>query len=213
MIVIGSPVIHSGRLLGVQEVLVPEFNIWRMLDSLRQLVRCHCPRPQSLARSAKWASRRSFGTSRRRSVASDDDLKSLFDSPFRRPSGSVQARGLFLDDRITHPGMFEKLVDDTLIRANLLLQRILSANSSRPELYQVVKNLDRLSDLLCGVIDMAEFIRNAHPDEEWVYQANSAYENLCEFMNTLNTHEGLDKVRLLIYLCFKTSSSVLNRGA
>ncbi|KZS93453.1 mitochondrial intermediate peptidase [Sistotremastrum niveocremeum HHB9708] len=181
-----------------------------MLISLKQLGRC--TRAQNVARSIKWSRRRLSGTTSRRAALLDDDLITLFDSPSRKPSTSIQARGLFLDDRITHPGMFQRLVDDTLVRADLLLRRILSAEHSRPELFQVVKNLDRLSDLLCGVIDLAEFVRNAHPDEEWVYHANSAYESLCEFMNTLNTHEGLDKV-LDIVLGDTTVTSQLSTEA
>ena len=63
------------------------------------------------------------------------------------------------------------------------------------ELLKVVKNLDRLSDMLCGVIDLAELVRNAHPDRLWMEAANHAYETLCEFMNVLNTHVGLYEVR------------------
>lgn len=59
---------------------------------------------------------------------------------------------------------------------------------------KVVKNLDRLSDMLCSVIDLAELVRNAHPDHAWVDAANEAYETLCEFMNVLNTHVGLYEV-------------------
>jgi len=59
-----------------------------------------------------------------------------------------------------------------------------------------VKNLDRLSDLLCGVIDMCELVRNVHPDESWVIEAERAYERLCSFMNGLNTDQGLYKVSL-----------------
>ena len=62
-------------------------------------------------------------------------------------------------------------------------------------MFKVVKNLDRLSDLLCGVIDLAETVRNSHPDRAWVEAANTAYETLCEFMNVLNTHVGLYEVR------------------
>jgi mitochondrial intermediate peptidase len=62
----------------------------------------------------------------------------------------------------------------------------------------VVKNLDRLSDMLCGVIDLAELVRNAHPDRLWAEAANHAYETLCEFMNVLNTHTGLYEVSLLL---------------
>ena len=60
---------------------------------------------------------------------------------------------------------------------------------------KVVKNLDRLSDLLCSVVDLAEFVRNAHPDPKWVASANNLYESLSEFMNVLNTHVGLYNVR------------------
>lgn len=56
---------------------------------------------------------------------------------------------------------------------------------------KVVKNFDRLSDLLCSVIDLAELVRNAHPDDAWREAANEAYEGLCGFMNVLNTHTGL----------------------
>jgi Zn-dependent oligopeptidase len=67
---------------------------------------------------------------------------------------------------------------------------------------RVVKNLDRLSDMLCSVIDLAELVRNAHPDPEWVNSANGAYEQLCEYMNVLNTHVGLYEVRL-VHLLFQ----------
>ena len=59
----------------------------------------------------------------------------------------------------------------------------------------MVKNLDRLSDMLCGVIDLAELIRNAHPDSAWVQSAEHVYEKMCEFMNILNTHVELYEVR------------------
>jgi intermediate peptidase len=49
---------------------------------------------------------------------------------------------------------------------------------------------------LCSVIDLAELVRNAHPDVEWVQSANEAYEQLCEYMNVLNTNVGLYEVRL-----------------
>lgn len=87
-----------------------------------------------------------------------------------------------------------------MIRAQLLADRILRARESRSELLKAVKNLDRLSDLLCGVIDLSELVRNAHPDEQWANAANVAYESLCEFMNVLNTHVGLYEVCLL-FIC------------
>ncbi|OAD71591.1 hypothetical protein PHYBLDRAFT_125851 [Phycomyces blakesleeanus NRRL 1555(-)] len=59
---------------------------------------------------------------------------------------------------------------------------------------RVVKNLDRLSDTLCNVIDMAEFIRNAHPNPVLMEAANKAYSDLCSYMNTLNTDTRIHQV-------------------
>lgn len=102
--------------------------------------------------------------------------------------------GIFQHTQLTTPSAFTALADSTLVRAQLLTERILRAPQSRSELFKVVKNLDRLSDLLCGVIDLAEFLRNAHPDPQWVQPANDGYEKLCEYMNLLNTYVGLYEV-------------------
>jgi intermediate peptidase len=56
--------------------------------------------------------------------------------------------------------------------------------------------------MLCSVIDLAELVRNAHPDPEWVKSANEAYEKLCEYMNVLNTNVGLYEVCVCLLLAF-----------
>ncbi|KAI0308160.1 hypothetical protein B0F90DRAFT_1807434 [Multifurca ochricompacta] len=99
--------------------------------------------------------------------------------------------GLFGQPSLISPSSFHNLVLATLIRAQSLTERIVRARQSRDELLKAVKNLDRLSDMLCSVIDLAELVRNAHPDPEWVSSANEAYEQLCEYMNVLNTNVGL----------------------
>ncbi|KAF8846029.1 mitochondrial intermediate peptidase [Paxillus ammoniavirescens] len=125
----------------------------------------------------------------------DSELVSLFDQPqFDRPSRPLSLAGIFQHPQLTTPTAFSALADSTLVRAQLLTERILRARESRSELFKVVKNLDRLSDLLCGVIDLAELLRNAHPDSQWVQCANDSYEKLCEYMNVLNTHVGLYEV-------------------
>ncbi|KAG6817982.1 Mitochondrial intermediate peptidase [Tephrocybe sp. NHM501043] len=129
--------------------------------------------------------------------ASSDDvaLVSLFDHPspsFKR--SPLSTTGLFGHPSLTYPDALVSLAEATLVRAQLLTDRILRARESRDELLKVVKNLDRLSDMLCGVIDLSELIRNAHPDPMWVRAADHAYDSLCEFMNVLNTHVGLYEV-------------------
>lgn len=128
--------------------------------------------------------------------SSDDlELVSLFDLPRpARNSQTLPASGIFRHPQLNTPTAFTILADSTLVRAQLLTERIVRAPQSRPELFKVIKNLDRLSDLLCGVIDLAELLRNAHPDPQWVQCANDSYEKLCEYMNVLNTNVGLYEV-------------------
>ena len=133
--------------------------------------------------------------------ASVDDiaLVSLFDHPKSSlRTTPFSATGLFGHPSLHHPQGLISLAEATLVRARLLTDRILRARESRDELLKVVKNLDRLSDMLCGVIDLSELVRNAHSDRTWVEAANHAYETLCEFMNILNTHVGLYEVRQYI---------------
>ncbi|KAJ7103343.1 mitochondrial intermediate peptidase [Mycena belliarum] len=122
----------------------------------------------------------------------DRALATIFDRPRSTfgPSSSWTT-GLFGHRSLTHPEALINLTDETLIRAQLLTDRILRSRESREELLLVVKNLDRLSDLLCGVIDLAELVQNAHPERAWIEAANFAHEKLCNFMNVLNTHTGL----------------------
>ena len=125
----------------------------------------------------------------------DTGLIALFDQPYGRQK-LTSPTGLFGHHMLTTPSAFVAIADSTLRRAQLLTDRILRARESRDELFKVVKNLDRLSDMLCGVIDLAELLRNAHPDQAWIQSADEVYEKLCEFMNVLNTNVGLYEVRM-----------------
>lgn len=124
----------------------------------------------------------------------DRDLVSFFDVPSSGATSPGPATGIFGHPSLTSPQALESIADAILQRAQLLTERVLRAPQSRSEMFKVVKNLDRLSDLLCSVVDLAEFVRNAHPDPKWVASANNLYESLSEFMNVLNTHVGLYNV-------------------
>lgn len=172
-------------------------NVWRKISRPTRTFR---PRPRSLHRRAS--------TLVTIPPSSDDaELVSLFDQPQNSgQSRPLSVSGIFQHPELTTPAAFKTLADSTLVRAQLLTERILRANQSRCELFKVVKNLDRLSDLLCGVIDLAELLRNAHPDPQWVHCANDSYEKLCEYMNVLNTHVGLYEVSR----CLSAPPVVLN---
>ncbi|GJJ09708.1 hypothetical protein Clacol_003932 [Clathrus columnatus] len=122
-------------------------------------------------------------------VAHFDEIKS---SP-PLTSGSTLSTGLFHHPLLRHHSQFKDAASLTLFRARKLVDRISKASSSPTELRKVVKNLDRLSDALCSIVDLAELVRSAHPDQEWVSSANEAYEMLCELIAVLNT-EALKEV-------------------
>lgn len=139
--------------------------------------------------------------------ASVDDLSlvPLFDNPRSTLLGSpLTSTGLFHHALLQQPSQFKHVAALTLSRAQRLVDRILRAPSSRSEMLKVVKNFDRLSDMLCSIIDLAELVRNAHPDPIWIENANDAYEMLSEFMNVLNTNTGLSEVNQ--YFIFTTCS-------
>ncbi|VDB86587.1 unnamed protein product [Peniophora sp. CBMAI 1063] len=144
------------------------------------------PRAQRLATAAT--------TSNAGPCPVENELVELFDHPQQHSSSPLSPTGLFAQRVLTQPSGFHSLTHATLLRAHLLTERIVRAKGNREELLKVVKNLDRLSDILCSVIDLCELVRNSHPDGEWVESANDAYEHLCEYMNVLNTSTGLYEV-------------------
>jgi len=138
-------------------------------------------------------------------TSDDRDLVAFFDVPSSGATSPGPATGIFGHPSLTSPRALESIADAILQRAQLLTERVLRAPQSRSEMFKVVKNLDRLSDLLCSVVDLAEFVRNAHPDPKWVASANNLYESLSEFMNVLNTHVGLYNVcRKMSFLLSQT---------
>lgn len=158
-------------------------------------------------KEALRASSRNASTLSKPSPASSDDADIIadFDLPrLTQRTKNLTPTGLFGHGFLTTPWSFVELADSALRRADLLTQRIVRARESRDELAKVVKHLDRLSDMLCGVIDLAELVRNAHSDPEWVQSAEHVYEKMCEFMNVLNTHVDLYLVRTIavVYCTF-----------
>lgn len=149
-------------------------------------------------------------------------LRALFDAPetsavHSSTSDRTSSRtftpstGLFGSPSLMEPSSFIDVARRTLVRAQLLVSRITEApKNGMEEMKRVVRNLDRLSDLLCGVIDCAELVRNAHPDRQWVEAANEAYEYLCGYMNVLNTHTGLYEVNGLVTAADQTYSADLS---
>ncbi|ORY33778.1 putative mitochondrial intermediate peptidase mitochondrial precursor [Naematelia encephala] len=127
------------------------------------------------------------------STPDDDLLKAHFDLAHAALSTQSSPSGLFLLDPLTSSSNLPRLTERTLRHARAIVDRMCAAPSdpTGKELRRVIKNLDRLSDLLCGVIDMCELVRYMHPDPKWVAEAERAYEVLCSYMNELNVHPDL----------------------
>ena len=125
-------------------------------------------------------------------------LVEAFDRPHNpEPLNQTTVGGLFSFRNLTTPESFVPISDRTIEHSSALVDRIVNAPSNGvSEMRKVVKNLDRLSDGLCRVIDLAELVRNVHPDTRWVQAADETYDRLCEYMNELNTHVGLYQVSI-----------------
>lgn len=72
----------------------------------------------------------------------------------------------------------------------MIVDRVLAA-ASIEEYRAIVKDLDRLSDLLCRVLDLSDFVRMTHPDPGFQQAASDAWGLVYQYMNQLNTMTGL----------------------
>ncbi|KAJ5089812.1 Mitochondrial intermediate peptidase [Penicillium argentinense] len=127
----------------------------------------------------------------------DDTLRRVFDSqPFwkefslKRSAVSPKRAGLVQNQYLTSPDGFRAFAHVSLHKCQGIVANVLQA-STLDEYRGIARNLDRLSDLLCRVIDLSDFIRTIHPDRKIQEAATQAYALMFEYMNVLNTTTGL----------------------
>lgn len=94
--------------------------------------------------------------------------------------------GLFNNPYLTGPKGLKEFSKVSLKQAQDLVDQM-RTDTSEEGIKNYIVNLDKLSDTLCRVIDLCEFIRSAHPDERFVTAAQHCHEEMFEFMNILNT--------------------------
>lgn len=124
----------------------------------------------------------------------DAVLRELFDAP----SGGLsfpqisfkKSQGLFKNKYLTSPDGFLTFAQKNLEKATRIVQRVLAAETSQ-QYRGVVRDLDRLSDLLCRVLDLSDFVRMTHPDARFQQAATDAWSMVYQYMNQLNTMTGL----------------------
>lgn len=75
----------------------------------------------------------------------------------------------------SHQG-FYLLQENVTQRCDELVDEIISPNRER----KIVELFDELSDTLCKVADMTEFVRLAHPASNFSFAAEDACFNICK---------------------------------
>jgi len=114
----------------------------------------------------------------------------------KRLTGQEES-GLFGNPVLAHPNGFAQLQRDCIRASDRLVQEALSepaAANGKPGSGRtriVARIFDDLSDELCRVADLAEFVRLSHPDPEFRAAAEEACIAVSNQVERLNTHKGL----------------------
>ncbi|KAJ2743747.1 Mitochondrial intermediate peptidase [Coemansia sp. BCRC 34301] len=125
----------------------------------------------------------------------DVSLRDVFDLPTQTTLGSRwfhqgQPTGLLMEARFVSPKLLCNSGQEAVAEAEALVQKVVTAETPE-EQRKVIKCLDQLSDSLCRVMDVAELVRQVHPDSSWQSAADEVYASMFSYMNQLNTHVGL----------------------
>ena len=81
-------------------------------------------------------------------------------------------------------------------KSEIIIDKIINSNDIS-EIRLVLKRLDRVSDTLCQVLDLCEFVRSVHPDSAYQSNSNTAFEILYTYMNEINTSRPVYEVYFL----------------
>ncbi|KIX06118.1 uncharacterized protein Z518_04092 [Rhinocladiella mackenziei CBS 650.93] len=119
-------------------------------------------------------------------------LREVFNNKDTWPASAKRTTGLIGNNHLTTPEGFQKFAETSVIQCKKLVEKTLAA-STVEEYRAIPKDLDRLSDLLCRVIDLSDFIRGIHPDAAVAAAASASYSLMFQYMNELNTTTGLNQ--------------------
>ena len=126
----------------------------------------------------------------------DRALRDVFDSQQFWLSFTQAARtrpaGLVQNNHLRTADGFSKFTQSTLARCRRIVDRTVAASTIEGYV-RMARDLDQLSDLLCRVIDLSDFMRAAHPEPRFLQAANNAHAAMFEYMNELNTDSALNE--------------------
>ena len=172
---------------------------WTCARCLRQQARWEQRRAQSTAAAAVMPNYENGPAAHFDNNTSYDDsaLRNIFDSKqywqnFKGERHGLDKRtGLVGNRYLTTPSGFSVFAKNAVEKCRSIVDRTLAAKTVE-QYKSLAKNLDRLSDLLCRVIDLSDFMRSTHPDHRFAQAADHAYSMMFEYMNVLNTTPGLN---------------------
>jgi intermediate peptidase len=119
-------------------------------------------------------------------------LREVFNHKTSWGTSAEKSPGLIGNNHLTTARGFQTFAERSVAQCKRLVERTLAA-STVEEYRAIPKDLDRLSDLLCRVIDLSDFIRGIHPDAAVAAAASASYSLMFHYMNELNTTTGLNK--------------------
>ncbi|KAJ8030990.1 Mitochondrial intermediate peptidase [Holothuria leucospilota] len=125
---------------------------------------------------------------KRNKVATWSPLAAVFNAKSKQKlKTSQQNVGLFEMPELTSPTGFAEAEKKSLKEADELVEAAVNAPPSQ----EVVVIFDKLSDALCRIADLADFIRVAHPDKRFTSAAEQTCMNVSAAVEKLNTNVGL----------------------
>lgn len=111
---------------------------------------------------------------------------------FRTPAATgKKVTGLFGIKGLNSAEGLTNFAATSLARAKSLAHDLRSPSFKLQAGPAEIRKLDELSDTLCRVVDLAAFLRIAHPDHKIVEAAQQVHELLFGFMSELNTSRDL----------------------
>uniref|UniRef100_A0A8C2XK65 Mitochondrial intermediate peptidase n=1 Tax=Cyclopterus lumpus TaxID=8103 RepID=A0A8C2XK65_CYCLU len=132
---------------------------------------------------------RSLWTHVRRNVTTWSPVGAAFNAAHHKRPNVFEKNGLFGVPELSCPAGFQAATEKALKNTERLVERACSC----PPGVETVESFDRLSDGLCKVADLADFVKVAHPDPAFREAAEKACIDIGTVVEKLNTNVELCK--------------------
>ncbi|CAL8114114.1 unnamed protein product [Orchesella dallaii] len=129
----------------------------------------------------------SFSSLAYRGLTTWSPLATNFNSRPSKKLNFLSKDGLFGMQELRDPTGFHLLKDFAIQESDALVNECVSSSRQR----KLVEVFDNLSNSLCKVADMAEFVRVAHPNGNFAHAAEDACLSISRLVEKLNTNREL----------------------